>query len=361
MYLHPVGAPVWGAAIWFGFAASLPTQWNASRKIGYMALLGMIFAMMILPFAYNYSGHHAHGSTIDYDLVYKIMQYRLGVMLKIGQGLLDFLQNDTIELLLYSSLISLLYLRAHKKRVSDALTMILMWCIGVVLIAVVIPLTEHSIANYFRMIPFEIDLVRGIRFFVMLAMIVTLMGIHALSATSFQQAKWLPLRIRIGIASKIRYVRYALAILLLCYIGHGHFSGTFPGGQIIPTAFLRMTPAQEDRVEALEFLKRLPMQAHNGVVSFSGLDPLSIRYYAYKPVVYAAKDGAVIQSNPQQGIAWYEKVRIMRSSNSGLIDIARQFHARYVVLWTEGLRLTETEQQGVIFHNTSFTIIDVRK
>ena len=76
MYVHPVSAPAWAAALWLSMAWALPATLGLRRRAAWMIAAGTMSAIAALPFVVTYMTAHEHGATTDYAETYAIIAYR---------------------------------------------------------------------------------------------------------------------------------------------------------------------------------------------------------------------------------------------------------------------------------------------
>ena len=101
VYVHPISAPAWGLAIWFSLWLLLPTGWNWKRRILTMLGLGVLFLLVLAPFAVNYLSYRGQDQAADYNTVMAILQtYSPKNLLNVPAALGDFVWSMTRSLLL---------------------------------------------------------------------------------------------------------------------------------------------------------------------------------------------------------------------------------------------------------------------
>ena len=157
----------------------------------------------------------------------------------------------------------------------------------------------------------------------------------------------------------------ALALTLLCL----NLRPTLWGLGITARSFLELTPGERARIEVLYFIKdKTPPRSR--FLSLS-LSPLSIRYYALRPVVYAVKDvAALIYANHQELLKWHQLDRqlrpyLSRASYSDaeleeLVELISPLQPDYVVMPT-GTFDAENWVAGVVFENADSAIVETSR
>jgi hypothetical protein len=181
VYVHPVSAPAWGVAILLGLWFSAPTLsiWQRFKKA---FLSGIVFLLVIAPFAVNYLMTFFHSQSENYEQVFKILSYRfmlgyldlpLALKMFYEQVIASSLVNKGIWLWAGVGFGLATYLN-RKKLAENRLPYILAsWWIGLLLISVVVPVTEHEILKRLHRTPLEFDLIRGLRYSIPLLWIVS--------------------------------------------------------------------------------------------------------------------------------------------------------------------------------------------
>lgn len=408
MYIHPVGAPVWGISLWLGCFAFLPT-WPWRKQVGYMLVVGLAFLLPLLPFAIHYSYSHAHGNTSDYQLIYRILQYRFAPeYFNLPLAVSRFVSRVSIRMIWFSAIIGLIYLDRIRK-IDDYVKLLLICTGGVFVTAILIPITEQAMAKILHWIPFEIDLIRGIRFFIPLGIMLVFISINQVTTKIFEWTTFKSWLILLGsgylmhvlfsgdslfplsstlyagltlvvslvagicfcaalsivvFKNNLKAWKYALILSFLMLLG-------FKGTNIIPKDWLAgkffvLEQEHKETIDALNFVKH---SLHKGSILSGSLDSLAIRYYAFKPIAYTAKDGGLLgYANHHALISWYERAKkieplIQKSTYDEatlkeLFTVTKSLNASYLIVATERIH-TEQFTPLIIFQNTYHTIFDV--
>lgn len=293
VYVHAPGTLVWAPAIWLALWAFLPAEWPWRRRLGWMALLGLVFAVFFAPFALNYMD--TRQASVDpsvLEAARAIFRERLSPgFLNIFVALAGFLSPAMIVLLLAAGVVWTRLFRLARARgdVEDrkGLLFVALLAGGLVFGAVLTPMADQAVAALRGAFPVQIDLVRGLRFFIALAEIVLVWGL----------ARWAMARPRL---------RPAL-VGLLCLVVLGGF-GEFIGRQAKPMlagSVLRMTPEQRAKVDMLDAVARL-VPPGEAVLPLE-FDGLAVRYYSLRPVVHTWKDGGLLgMTDPARLLAWWD-------------------------------------------------------
>lgn len=178
-YFHGVGGFVWGPVLWLGFWFLLPSSWRLRRRVWYMGVLGGVFFITVLPFLLHYLQNHALGRPpVDPELVYHIMQIRLiegylNIPLAITKFAYFWLHPVHAFVLVMALLGAYLMFTRHETRRRDLL-LIGVWAVGIAFISALLPLIEQEIEKALGLVPTQIDLIRGLRFYVPLVLLLAI-------------------------------------------------------------------------------------------------------------------------------------------------------------------------------------------
>lgn len=167
VYLHPVSTPAWALAIWLGMWLFIPSGWSWIKRLGFMFVNGLVLMLVAAPFILNYLGYHVQGQMADYDLVYYVIDtFFPANLINIPAAVGEFLLMTLVSGLLPVAVLALLLLIILKREDRAGLRLILGWSSGLALMSIVIPWIEHTVERYLRMVPYETELARGLRYFV---------------------------------------------------------------------------------------------------------------------------------------------------------------------------------------------------
>ena len=352
MYLHPVSAPIWGVAIWLGFLVYLPASWSWAKKIFVLLGTGLIFVIIIIPFAFNFFTYHAPSQTQDHQRVLELIKscFCPG-FLDLSQTLVAFITDPLLVWLFFCLLFSLLYLtrQYQEKRLVGLLWA---WLMGIILTAVIIPIADQAISRVLQRIPFELDLIRGLRFIVPLSLIATFLALATWRASA--SGLW------------HRWPFLVFALILLISTQKNTIAPLFrPFKQ---TGFWQTSPRQRDLQEALEFLRCQPI-ANGPVLSLLPRhQTLAIRYYSLKPLAYCLKDGPTFAYANHAGLLVWQEISLQLKqflttqlpSNkiTELLSWAKSLGVAWVVLPHTSLP-TDYQPPAGSFRNGHFAILAV--
>ena len=331
IYVHPVSAPVIGCALWMGFLLDRPPAWNNRQFFLHLLWIGIGFLIPIIPFAIHYLGHHEHGWSANADFIHEMMAYRFGAdflhPLPAFKGLLGTLSSSGLLPLglLGAILIHQMDLPEQKKR----LRLMVGWSLGIMIASMVIPLFEHLLFISFGVVPVEVDLVRGVRFFVPLLWILAIWSLAVLTHRFPAQGRPLVVVVPLVVVMLGAYILMGLsgprsAVLLLGkqmapYINQENGwqqtlqDWRIPGPLIQKISLLREKFATFEKnsntllltEELVAAIRRLTPKGAR-ILPF-GVDPLVIRYAALRPIGFSYKDGGILlYANHRAARDWYE-------------------------------------------------------
>ncbi len=359
IYIHPVSAPAWGAALWMGLWASRPMGWTFLKRLGYMALCGFVFFLVIAPFFIHYLQNHAHGApkTSDYQHIYEILVLRFSeAFLDVGVALKDFFSLWTSEWYYWAwaavGILGVLWLRREDRK--SPLVLVL-WVMGLMVVSVAIPWVDQCLSRAYGWIPLQLDLIRNIRYLVPLMLLWTL---------------W-PL---VEATKKLKSVGYpgmAIAIATVGFFIVGGWAYRHPLGLVGETLSCwnkgQMVCMPKEWSAAIDALKAVRRETPPGAKILPTAYPLAIRYYAFRPVVYAYKDfGILAYTNHAKLFESYEIYKEMRpielakdpeAKLSALVSLGKKLGVQYLLVdFTLNPLLAHFVDAEVVWANDSFSI-----
>jgi len=334
-YAHPVSAPTFGFAIWLGLWLVHPKDWSWKKRVLVMLGLGIIFVLSAAPFAVNYFTHHEQGSSGNYEAILSIIQnFFPKNLLNVWEALQDFWKIITNSGLFPLAILGVAILWVIKRHDRKILLVILTWAAGLGLIAVVIPAIERTIEHYFKLLPLETELMRGLRYFIPIMLLFCLWPLSELS-------------------QRLKNRAAARSIAVLGLLLTGYWVLTYPPdfdkigpaltclGQGKLVCVTDETVTQEIEVIKANVPQGAPIFAYTtGGPSFSY--SLEIRYAAERPLVYSFKDrGLLGYANHTALLDWQannHNLQVIEENYSqtdrveSLIWFARGLHAQYLLV-----------------------------
>jgi uncharacterized membrane protein YuzA (DUF378 family) len=333
-FVHPVSAPVWGVTLLIGFWPVMPDNWSLRKRLEYLFILGLTFLVALLPYMLIYLSAHQGGSgSTDYDLLYKIITeyfpdniYDMQAALTVFLGMLN--ANGLLWFGLAGLVFSFFYLPGERKNLSQ----IAFWLVGLTMVAIILPWGEQIIEKQFRIIPLQTELVRGIRYFVPLLIMLWVLPLAGLARRLKN-----PILIRGLMALGVLSVIFWFAINPFQPTSElQNTLSCFTRGQII-------CPLKEDFAQTLEAARTItPQQSTFAVMRKDWNNGTELRYLALRPLVYAFKDkGFLVYSNHTVLRRWdelfllekeiYRKSTTPDEQRSMAVAFARESGANYLL------------------------------
>jgi hypothetical protein len=298
-FIHPVSTPVWGATLLIGFWPVMPAEWSFKKRLGQTFLLGLTFLAALLPYLVLYLSAHQGGTTsADYNLLYTIItEYFPDNIYNMPAAMAAFFSMLSASGLLWFALaglaLSFVALPTERKNLSQ----IVFWMLGLSVVAILLPWVEQIIEKQFRIIPLQTELVRGIRYFVPLMLILWIFPLAGLA----QRLKtvWLVRGLQsVGVLSAVFWFAInpfqpvsELQAAMSCFMH----------AQVI-------CPVRQDFAQTLAAVRTVtPEQSTFAVMRKNWSNGTELRYLSLRPLVYAFKDkGFLVYSNHVVLRRWYE-------------------------------------------------------
>jgi hypothetical protein len=320
VFVHPVSTPAWGLALWMGFIPFLPTAWTKWKRAAVMLGLGALFLVAASPFILNYMTHHIQGKSADYKLVYSIIINHFPQnLLNVPAAMLDFLTITFKSGILPGAIVGCFIVWMLQRHDRSNLKLFLFWTFGILLMSVLLPWIEQSIERWYRIIPIETELVRGIRYFVFFMLIFCLWPLAELSK-----------RLKPSIASRTAIACGIIITGLWMMFYHpnlqvlGKTIDCFSRGSLVCVS-------SNDESALIDAIRTKTPQDARFFASFANSTKMSfalpIRTSALRSLVYTFKDrGMMVYSNNEELTTWDKTYRLIEYTRNGFItDYAAQF------------------------------------
>lgn len=362
MYVHPVSAPVWALALWLGLWTFRPLSYSARKRIGYMLLMGVVFLAAGVPFLLGYFQNRPQPTSSNYDEIYPVLQTMYSPEVwDTPLAVKDFIRITLREAILPLSVASLVVIWWLKRDDRSTIKLVVIWGVGLGLGSVGIPYMEQNIERAFKILPVQIDLIRGIRYTIPLML---MLGIWALSEISKRVD---------GTQVKKTLVAVTGVVLTLLWL-HAHPPQVYYLRQAftcLETGRLVCTLERPTTLELITAVRELtPPTAV--IMPFFGESNslLSIRYAALRSLAFHRKDGVVLSYNMsgQDKLVWIDLSRrfaevLARNEDgdqlAGLLELSRELGADYVVIIHPEINpeTLPAFNLDVIFANESYSLI----
>lgn len=333
-FVHPVSTPVWGVALLVGFWPLLPAEWSLTKRFWQMVKLGLVFAAALIPYLIIYLSYHQGGSSAsDYNLLYIVLtEYFPDNIYDMPAALAAFFAMISVNGLLWFALAGLLFsfflLPAERKNLSQ----IVFWMLGLLLVSILLPWLEQIIEKQFRIIPLQTELVRGIRYFVPLMLILWIFPLAGL-AQRLKNRWFVRGLMAVGVVSAVFWI----AVNPLQPAGELQNEVTcLASGKLI-------CPVRQELAQTLAAIRTVtPEKATFAVMRQDWNNGTELRYLSLRPLVYAFKDkGFLVYSNHAVLQRWYELFQLEReiyrkSTRAGdqrrmAVDFAHETGADYLL------------------------------
>ncbi len=304
-FVHPVSTPVWGVALLAGFWPLLPAEWPFKQRLWQIVKLGLVFSAALLPYLIIYLSNHQGGSSAgNYNLVYTVLtEYFPDHIYDMPAALAAFFALVSVNGLpwfaLAGLLLSFFLLPAERKNLSQ----VVFWMLGLLLVAILLPWLEQIFEKQFRIIPLQTELVRGIRYFVPMMLILWIFPLAGLAQRL--KNRWLVRGLMaVGVISAV----FWMTVNPLQPIGElQNAAACLASGKII-------CPVKQEFAQTLEAIKRItPEKSTFAVMRQDWNNGTELRYLSLRPLVYAFKDkGFLVYSNHTVLQRWFELFQLER-------------------------------------------------
>ncbi len=358
IWVHPVSAPVWGFAIWLGFWRVVPPDWLPIKRLGWMFALGLVFLVMVAPYAVHYSNYFQHGrTTANYERLLEIFSFRWGdgsVFVNLWLGFEAFIAISYRTLLLGVAGILVAFLLSRGEERKNA-GMVVLWLTALLLVSVVLPIIDHTIAFSQKQIPLQYDLVRGIRYTLMIAWIFIFWMMWALNRYWRNRPyRFLVYGVMLVFSTSMIYQAVPLTPFW-------DFVGCLRQGQLVCPG-----PRSIDFADLIAYI-RDNTEADAVMVG----DDLAFRYGARRSLAYSFRDANILAyTNHDRLEEWYSIAResqtiaeidALDQRTASLIDFAREVEGDYLVLDYETdsniLEIIVGQNAEIAYANAHFTLI----
>ena len=340
MYVHPVSAPTIALAVWTGLWIYKPEQWSQGKRFGFMVLCGLCFLAVAMPFIINYLANREHVQVANVEQVREIMEFRYATGFVADRALA--MKNFLVVLCRKTPLIPLgvlgtiLLISMGNENERSTLHIFLLWGIGIAISSIGIFLLDHKVAQLTGRIPVQVDLIRGVRFFVPLLLILIIWSLMVIED-----------RIEGLFGSRLALV--ALMVLTFFLIRDANPCITIPKTGAKKILFGIKTTEGDSAYEynpqskkAIMAIRRLtPPKARIFAYDNNELE-LAVRYGALRPVVYSWRDSGVLSyANHTALLKWHETQKVYQEIEQNedpvtrsniLLRLAETLDAEYMLI-----------------------------
>ncbi len=361
VYVHPISAPAWGLAIWLSLWLLIPHQWSPARRITILLGLGLLFLVVIAPFAFNYLSYRGIEPQLTYETVMPLLLATSPANLfDVPAAGMDFLWQQTRSLLIPLALVGFILTWRLKKNDRKEIRIVLTWMAGILITSILIPLVERFIESRFQILPIETEFLRGVRYFVPLLLLFWLWPLASLTAAA---RRWTA---RVGI--------FLIGIMCVGFWGATNRPAIgdmidvldcFSKGKLVCVTSSPLT----DLLTAVQGSTR-PGEGiffYNQDLAATS-QSLSVRYAALRPLVYSYRDSGILGYGSRATLpAWLETTRQVETirSLSDPVDqveylamLALSLEARYLIYDQPLSEQDNATLPGeVLYQNELYTLI----
>ena len=368
IYVHPVSAPGWGLALWLGFWCCRPVSWSFGKQLRHTLWASAAFFLPTVPWVIFYFLNHAHGTSGNYETIVALMgsHYNPGYV-DVGLATRQFLElfwtHRGIALAILILLPSL-FIIARGPEKPPELKLIFTWMVGLVLSSVGVTFVEQAVERAFRMVPLQIDLIRGLRYILPLLLLTCLWCLYYFSKSAPKEAR--------------RAVCLVGAFFTFAYTLNSYFFLRPPAEALWQVTQGRLLVLPQEWREVSDSLQVVKSKTppHSRILPFGGVaarQALSLRYYALRPVVYTPRDKAALgYANHKAFLEWHWKYQTLRTvakephrarQAAQFLHFCRSLNVDYCLLDSKSplttTLLTKATQAKVIHANRMLTLFQI--
>jgi hypothetical protein len=309
MYIHPVSAPTFALALWFGFWGYRIPDWSLRNRTLYLIFSGACFLAVALPFIFNYMSLHEVNTSTNVGYINMIRsKIIVGDIIDYLQALYTLLVRLLVEIPLIPMAILGAWLIFYKGRQEERSIAKLfgLWMAGVVASSVVVHSISIESAKLFDVTPVQVELVRGIRLLIPFLICFILWSSICFLSSFRAFSKYWP---------KLRGILGSISIVMLVWILR--WSDFLPVLLNTETILLKVTGQPEKIIPThprAEFIAAIPVHTPPKSIIFlysitSSVEQ-AVRHTALRPVSYSRGDATVLYyGNQEKLIRWFETLK----------------------------------------------------
>jgi hypothetical protein len=328
--VHPVSTPAWAFAIWLSLWLFVPERWSLARRVGFQGATGLAFLAVAAPFLGNYLLSHARGTsgTASFEQVRPIMESifppgYLDVPTALGAFAARFAGPEGLVFLGGAVGAACVVLwRRDDRRLP---LMVLTWLLGGFLVSAGLPYLDQLRMRALGTAPVQIDLIRGLRFTMMFALLFCMWGLAEAHRRLLVRGAGRALRALPGAA--------AVAVVAVWAVAHPP-EPVLDAAACVARGRLRCAPPGWSAVtEGLRFVREQTPAGSTFLPTRTGFG-LQVRYFGLRPVVHNRWDfGLLVYSDHDATLAWHDLHRATEAVQAQPNAAARQ--AAHLELATE--------------------------
>jgi hypothetical protein len=326
--------------------------------------LGVVFLVVLTPYALNYLSFRGRDQGADYETVMTVLRnYWPANLLNTPAALGEFLWNMTRNLLLPVAVPGFIATWLMKKADRTAIKVVLFWMAGIFITSAMIPVLERLVEQRLHILPIETELVRGIRYFVPLFLLFWLWPL----------AEWSKRTIK----PKLLYAIAALGIALFGFWAATNRPDVSAMLRVVTCTMKGQLICKSDR-SIDDVLKALETQTRpgEGVLAFNEdvnliTQSLSVRYAALRPLVYTSRDAGILGYSNRGALKdWLTTTRQVEEIRSEtnvqkrmdeLIPLAKRLGANYLVVdFNIPADILKNFPATALLENNDYTLVKLR-
>jgi len=356
-YVHPVSAPGWAFAIWLSLWVCCPVSWSTARRVVVMAALGLLFLALAAPFATNYlapqignTSERVAWAELQGAMEATFQAESLDAAMAVRNFLLCW--HGTALFFWMLAGIGALVLFRLRDRHRGALAMLGLWVVGLLAVSIGVPLLDQAVARMRGSAPFEIDLIRSIRYLVPLMLLFVIWPVSALHDRVEKRAGRLAM---------------AAAGLALTAVWIEQYPPKYVGAAF--TCWSRgqlacASPAQRSVLEGFEHVRaETPPDARLFATSYQ----LALRYATLRPVVYSSA-APYANRHPARFLQWQEDGRRIQAAQqlpeprerlAALLQIARALGANFALIDSRFIPPGLSPEETLVWRNRAFALLQL--
>lgn len=364
-FIHPISAPVWGFALWFGSWALMSYKPNWISKILEMIKLGLFLVLGLLPYIFIYLTYHQSGSEKgNYDLIYLVLtKYFPANIMDIPAAVKTLLTVTSQLGLLQFAVIGLVLTFLLFPNERAYLKQLLYWATAIIIISILIPWIETEFERTFRLIPLQTELMRGMRY---LILFIFIFGFYPFALLTQKLANLNLKRLIYIIGTVLVYISLSLHPPEP-FLNSGMVFDCWKTGQFI-------CPRNTEHAEALTYIREnTPVHSTFAVFLTNRWSGIEVRYLGLRPMVYAYKDkGQLLFTNISAMDQWYGYFKLEdkifstwqsptpEDQLTGIVNFAHHSNADYILTdFSVFPHLLSKLGVKVVFQNAVYSVLEI--
>jgi len=355
-YVHSFSGLTWGFCIWIGFWFFTPKKWSIFQKLITLFGLGLLFIIVIAPYAFFILPGQQQVISEDYDFVFHILKtFFPPNIVEVPEVLMGFIKITLLNGILPIAFLSIILLSIIKNRGKSDIYLTLIWIIGILTISIAIPFFVRIIEKIFRIIPIEIILTRGLHFVYPLFLLLIVWAL----AEIYQRSKK-------RIISSVVIVIGVIFLLVYGISQKEYFSYSWQKLEFLFLQGKQVCLTNGIKGQAIESIKNLtPPGSKIFAYTWKGIETTEfyeIRYVALRPLAFNFKDSMYFTyRNNEKLKEWYSIYWTLLKINenypkpcerlSKLIDLQKKLQADYLFVDSNGNDLEKCNSEARIIFN----------